>query len=588
MDGRRLAAVGVAVALVAVATVAWVVLAPRWAVSVLDRLAVEQLGRHVTATGGTYLDLSPMSIRIEGPALSGAAEQADKLITASSITIPVSFGDLVSRKPNLSNVTLHDAEFALLINERGEASWDFPNARPEGVLGLTLEQASFRYFDARNGQALVLSNVDGRMQVSADGGVTFTGTAVVNARVARIDLTMKSLPRVSEDGSPLELAVEADIMSASFSGRLSTRKVLSLTGPLSLSSRDTANVARWAAIPLAEGMTLPGPLNFDGSLDSAGRAYAIRNAAVTLGQFRGAGDIVADLRGERLKLQANLQSETLWLDALVPSSGAEAGNWGRAVLPLDVLRAFDAEVSILSRTAAFRGFEAAASRFAAILKDGKLNASGAFRLTNGGTATFSAVANSVVLPPGGSLSIKAENASLEPVISALTGLNVISGTGNFAVDVSAQGHTQEELVSTLKGTASLSLGNGQLGGVDVASILSTVREKILDGWNAVPGGSQLTKLDASATLEDGVATLTSAQLAMPAYQISLSGTADLLRRALDLKAAFTPPEAAPLPVPVIVQGSWAAPRIYPDIPDILNNPQDGFARLRDVATPQGN
>ena len=349
MHKRRLVAVGAAVALVAVATVAWVVLAPRWAVSALDRMAVQQLGRHVSATGGTYLDLSPLSIRIEGLSLSGAADHADSLVTAGSMTIPVSFGQLVSRHPSLANVTLRDAEFALLVNERGEASWDLPDARPDGGLGVTLEQASFRYFDARNGQALMLPNVDGNMQVSADGGVTFKGTAVINSRMVRIDLALKSLARINEDGSPLELAVDTDIMSASFSGRLSTRKVLSLTGPLSLSGRDTANIARWAGIPLAEGMTLPGPLNFDGSLDSAGRAYAIRNAALTLGQFRGAGDIVADIRGERLKLQANLQAETVWLDALVPSSGAEAGNWGRATLPLALLRAFDAEVSILSR-----------------------------------------------------------------------------------------------------------------------------------------------------------------------------------------------------------------------------------------------
>ena len=588
MDGRRLAAIGAAAALVAVATVAWVVLAPRWAVTVLDRLAEQQLGRHVTATGGTYLDFSPLSIRIEGPALSGVAETADKLITAGAITIPVSFGELVSRQPSLANITLHDAEFALLINERGEASWDFPDAKPEGALGITLEQASFRYFDARNGQALVLSNVDGGMQVSAEGGVSFNGTAVINSRVVRIDLSLKSLPRINDDGSPLELAVESDILSANFSGRLSTRKVLSLTGPLSLSSRDTASVARWAGIPLTETMTLPGPLNFDGSLDSAGRAYAIRNAAITLGQFRAAGDVVADLRGERLKLQANLQSETVWLDALVPASGADGASWGSTALPLGLLRAIDAEVSILSRAASYGGFQAGASRFAAMLKDGKLEASGALRLANGGTATFATEADSVVLPPAGSLSLKAENAELEPLIAALTGVRALSGTGSLAIGLSARGQTQEELVGTLKGTASLSLGNGKIAGLDIAGILSAVRERFVEGWTALPGATPLTKLDASMTLEDGVAAITSAQLAMPSYQISFSGTADLLRRALDIKADFTPPEAAPLPVPVIIQGKWTAPRIYPDIPDILNNPQGGFARLRGGATPEGN
>jgi AsmA protein len=70
--------------------------------------------------------------------------------------------------------------------------------------------------------------------------------------------------------------------------------------------------------------------------------------------------------------------------------------------------------------------------------------------------------------------------------------------------------------------------------------------------------------------------------------MSLTGTVDLLRRALDVKAELQPPETAPLPVPMIVQGNWAAPRIYPDIPDILNNPEGGFARLRPIESLPAN
>ena len=52
--------------------------------------------------------------------------------------------------------------------------------------------------------------------------------------------TLKSLARVNADGSPLELALAANAGAANFSGRLSTAKVLSLAGPVSLSSHDPA------------------------------------------------------------------------------------------------------------------------------------------------------------------------------------------------------------------------------------------------------------------------------------------------------------------------------------------------------------
>ena len=588
MDRRGLMAVGAAVALIAVATVVWVVLSPGWVVPALGRIAEQQLGRAFSSTGGAHLDFSPLSLRIEQPVLAGLTEASAGLLSGGTLVIPVSFGQILSRKPDLTRISLSESEFALLIDERGQASWDFPEAAAGQELAITLKQASFRYFDARNGQALTLSNVDGLMRITPEGGVTFTGTAVIKSQVAHIDLELRSLPRVNAGGSPLEVVIESGAASVSFSGRLSTGKVLNLAGPLSLSTRETATLARWAGIPLAEGTSLPEPLNLDGALDSAGRAFAIRNAAVTLGQFRAAGDVVADLRGERPKLQANLQAETLWLDALLPSAGAGPEAWGRAVLPVQALRAMDAELSIIARTVAFSGFTGGVTRFAATVTDGRLESSGAARLDTGGTASFRIQVDSAVLPPSGIVGITAENAGLGPLIGALTGVTALSGTGNLNLELSAQGQTQEELVSTLKGAASLSLNGGQLAGSDIGGTIAAVRERILDGWTAVPGGTPVDSLSATASLADGLATLGASELATPGLRMSLSGTVDLLRRALDLKAELLPPETAPLPVPVIVQGNWAAPRIYPDIPDILNNPEGGFARLRPDKIPPGN
>ena len=588
MDRRGLMAVGAAVALIAVATVMWVVLSPGWVVPALGRIAEQQLGRAFSSTGGAHLDFSPLSLRIEQPVLAGLTEASAGLLSGGTLVIPVSFGQILSRKPDLTRISLSESEFALLIDERGQASWDFPEAAAGQELAITLKQASFRYFDARNGQALTLSNVDGLMRLTPEGGATFTGTAVIKSQVAHIDFEIRSLPRVNAGGSPLEIVIESGAASVSFSGRLSTGKVLNLAGPLSLSTRETATLARWAGIPLAEGTSLPAPLNLDGALDSAGRAFAIRNAAVTLGQFRAAGDVVADLRGERPKLQANLQAETLWLDALLPSAGAGPEAWGRAVFPVQALRAMDAELSIIARTAAFGGFTGGVTRFAATVTDGKIESSGAARLDTGGTASFRVQVDSAVLPPSGILGITAENAGLGPLIGALTGVTTLSGTGNLNLEVSAQGQTQEELVSTLKGAASLSLNGGQLAGSDIGGTIAAVRERILDGWTAVPGGTPVDSLSATASLADGLATLGASELATPGLRMSLSGTVDLLRRALDLKAELLPPETAPLPVPVIVQGNWAAPRIYPDIPDILHNPEGGFARLRSDKIPPGN
>ena len=588
MNQRRMIAIGAVAGLVSLATVAWVVLSPGWVVGMLDRVTGQQLGRSFSAESA-HLDFSPLSLRLEGPALSGASERSDSLIRAKSMVIPISLGQIVARQPDLSAIALREAEFALLIDERGQASWDFPEAAAGRALNIALEQASFRFFDARSGQALALSNVDGQLQFAADGGVTFRGSAVIASRVARIDFELKSLPRVNADGSPLEIAVESEALSLSFGGRLATGRVLSLTGPMSLTSREPAEVARWAGFDLPESQSLPGPFAVHGGLDSAGRAYAIRKAAITLGEFRGAGDVVADLRGERPKLQVTLEADRLWLDPLVPAAGASEAGWGSALLPLSHLRVMDAELSILARAASYAGFETGAARLAATLTDGRLDSSGAFRLDGAGTAAFTAKIDAVVLPPSGSLRIEAENAELGPLLGALTGVEALSGNGNLKLDLTAQGRTQEELIGTLGGSASLALAGGQIQGADLKAAAGALRERILDGWGATPGATPLETLNANLSIADGLVTLTSAEAATEAFRLTLSGSVDLLRRALDLKLAFQPPETAPLPVPVMITGTLAAPRIYPDIPDILNNPEGGFARLRSAfTTPPGN
>ena len=193
----------------------------------------------------------------------------------------------------------------------------------------------------------------------------------------------------------------------------------------------------------------------------------------------------------------------------------------------------------------------------------------------------------MVLPPAGTFSLKAENAELEPLIGALTGVRALAGTGNLTRASSApRGRRRKSWWHAQGHGAAFRSAAAGLPDTDLGGMVSAVRERILDGWTAVPGG---TPLDNAERQRDACRWprhhRPRPRLATPGLQLSLSGTADLLRRALDIKAEFLPPETAPLPVPVIIQGNWAAPRIYPDIPDILNNPEGGFARLRTVETP---
>ncbi|MGE3874913.1 MAG: AsmA family protein, partial [Parvibaculaceae bacterium] len=75
----------------------------------------------------------------------------------------------------------------------------------------------------------------------------------------------------------------------------------------------------------------------------------------------------------------------------------------------------------------------------------------------------------------------------------------------------------------------------------------------------------------------------------PALTFTGKGEVDLLRQAIDLKvdpqlavagADAATPQLAKFPVAIQVKGPWAAPRIYPDMPGILEDPASAYAALK--------
>lgn len=580
MLDRRLVAGGAGLALVVAVMLGLGLGLPRLAAARLAGLAEQQLGRGVSI-GGASLGLSPLAVHLSDAVLAGPLADDDSLVIARSATIPVSLGQLFGAAPRVDSLSLSGAEIALLINERGEASWDFAGHDLHGPLSVTLEQAHLRYFDIRNSQSMTLGQVDGRLDFTPEGGLAFAGTAVINNRLVRIDADLKSLARVNADGSPLELALSADDGAANFSGRLSTAKVLSLAGPVNLTSATPAGGLRLAGLPVPDQAAMAGPLTIDGALDSAGRAFAIRNASLALGAFRAVGELGADLRNDRPRLQANLAADRLWLDLLLPAAGARNGDWGRNPLPFALLKGLDIEAALETRSLGYGGFSAGPSSLKLTLTDGKLQLDDASRLADNGTLTFTVKADAGAVPPSAGLDIAVTDAPAQPLIGALTGATGLGGNGSFSASLTAAGTTQEEMVGTLKGNVSVDLANGAITGVDLAGLMLAAKHKILEGWQAAPGSTAFTRLAGEARIEDGIASFRGFSIEGADASFTLEGLVDVLRQAIAISASASGHGQPLLPVPVIAKGLWAGPKIYPDLPNILSDPEGGFAKLQD-------
>ncbi len=124
-------------------------------------------------------------------------------------------------------------------------------------------------------------------------------------------------------------------------------------------------------------------------------------------------------------------------------------------------------------------------------------------------------------------------------------------------------------------------------------LIRNVGATILNGWQAgTQEKTDFAQFGAGFRLQNGQATTNNIQLAGPLVRVTGAGTADVGAKTLQFKlepklvmslegqgGAATP---AGLGVPVMVQGTWGQPKIYPEFAGILDNPDAAFAKLKEL------
>lgn len=585
---------GAAIVALVIGLLGWLILAPGWAVPVLQEQVQLQLGRKLDVKGGARLVFSPsLAIQMDHVSLAAATDQEGPFITAKAIRIPVGFGQLISRNADFSKLTLESAEFAFLIDERSQVTWGFAGVKSPHAITIGIENGAMRFFDARNGQSFALSGASGSVDIGADGDLYIKGTAEIGGRLARIQAFIKSLQRIHADGSPLDITVETAEMAAVFNGRIATAKVLDLAGPVSITGPNLRAAARWAGLAVAEGANYR-RFAVAGGLDSAGRAFAIRSAAVELDDLKATGDMALDFRGGLPKLQAALVAPSLILEAFLPDSGAKPDAWGSIPLGFKFLRVLDAEITVQTPAFFYGQMVAGPARIVATLSNGKLDSSIVLQTASSGNATISSTLDTATSPPVFSMTLKSENINAKEILPGLANIAWLSGKGSINASLSGVGQTQQEIIGTLKGNAELSLTEGEIEGINIVTALGAVSQRILQGWlDGGMGNTAFASLSVSAIATDGIVNVENLKLESPALVTGAKGEVDLLRRAVDLRADPRLRTGADgvttgLPVSVVVKGPWANPKIYPDMKGILLDPPTAFETLKTIGLTTGN
>jgi AsmA protein len=302
----------------------------------------------------------------------------------------------------------------------------------------------------------------------------------------------------------------------------------------------------------------------------ANQVIRLHKAVVTLDSNQVSGDVTVALAGARPKVTANLAAGALNLASLgggsgggAAGSGGGAGSsasagWSKAPIDASAMGAMDADVSLSAASLDLGAVKLGKSAISVALAAGR-----AVVTLKPVTAYQGAVSGQVTVDGARGLSVASNlnisNMALQPLLSDYAGYKRLIGTANAKVALAGAGGSMDAIMHSLSGSGSISIGKGEIQGLDLAGMLTSMNMNYMGaGAKTIFDG-----ITASYTVKGGVLSNNDLSLKAPLLTASGAGTVNLGARTLDYTVTPTALQglagAQGVSVPLKISGPWAAP-----------------------------
>jgi len=623
---RLLVFAGSAAALVAALLVVVPLLVPASAIKgQLADYVRETTGRQLAIQGDGHFRLIPSAgVTFERVRLSGPDGDLDTpFLAADAITAELSLLSLASGGLVFDALTLERAVVDLRQDENGRANWEFGEAAPEAVsrapralragvagadtrLGLrriALRDSTLRYHARDGATPLELSRANVVMRwPDPAAAATLTGSFLLREREIMIEAGLET-PRRIQRGEQAQLVVDLASAFANlrFDGQVLSDRGKRLSGTVQASS-DTPGALFAAAgasvAPAIEAFKINGRLEArQGDIRLSGLSVAIDNMTAR-------GELAIVDGDERPVLTGRLDFDTLDLDklALAPlperSDSARLDSGGlwpaRANTPdktrvsVEGLDALDAALSLSAGSLTRKSLSGRDAAVTARLDNGVLRLHVSSLSLYGGSATARAELSGHEGVPVISARLNVSDVSALPLFRDAASFDWVSGTMSGAVNLASGGDTLDGLRERLQGEAEMRLRDGALEGLDLPDMLARLQDGDFGEMDRRDGDqTRFTQLAATWTVQRGVAETDDLRLEGPYVNADGAGTVDIRRERIDmrLKPRITPgagetASADAIEIPLRLRGSWEKPKVYPDIDEVLKDPEKSLGAAK--------
>lgn len=555
--------------LIAIAIVLLVTGIPSGFITSLVQNRIErETGYRIAIAGKTAIDVWPsLGLTLHNVTLESPKDGAtDPHLSVGEVRADLPLSSLLSGSPKVSELTIDHPTLRLpMLRERtrvnvpsGTTHADdaTTNATAFPIDRVTVSNGAIVFFDPDNRLEDRINDLDATVTIGADRKIDIAGSARPGNQ--SLKFTIKAAPPTGALGRqniPTELTLDAPgVLMHQLTAKADVRingQVLLING-LSGSLND-GKFNGWASVDLASKPLVKVDLDFQ-QLGFGPASGSPGTSPATQSGTQPWSDVPFDLNGLN------------YVDAQVTISAAE-------------LRFGDARFAPASVSATI--------------------ANGVLQTTFSRLGTYDGEANgtlSVDVSKGSpAYALKADVTGVRalPLLSSLADFDTVDGKMQAKADVQATGNSLRAIMSSVAGTASVDVRDGALRNLNLAKMIRALTSGTLSGWQERPDQTtDLSQLSATATIAQGKATTSDLFLAGPLVRMTGAGTVDLGSKMLafrvEPKLVMTTEgqggSADPigLGIPVIVQGTWGEPRIYPDVAGILDNPGAAYAKLREL------
>jgi AsmA protein len=573
---RALKIAGAAIAaLVAVVVLLLVIGIPSGFMTSAIQARVERdTGYRLTISGATRIGVWPsLNVTLNDISLQNPKDRdsSDRL-TVGRVEADVTLESLWSGRPHITELTVDRpvVHVPLLRQRIPQAP---PSAKPAASAGeddanaavidhVTVTDGAMEFSNPRDRVDDRIDGINIEAAIGGDRTINLTGSAHASEHPLKFRLkAAMPAPPVARQNIPVDLVLDMpDALKTPLSGRAEVR----LNGSVVMINGVTGTLGDgafngWASVDIASKPLVKLDLDFQ-RLEVAGPAAA---------------------------------SPAQPSQSSPPSQQPSQQPWSNAPIDLKGLNYVDAQIRISAAALNIGEAQFAPAAIDAMLAGGVLKANVSNLGAYGGLANGDLIVDASADDPAYALRSDLAGVRALPLLKNAAGFDRLDGKLLAKIAVRASGASLRAIVSSLGGTVVANFQDGAIRGLNVAQMIRSLTSGTLSGWQDTRDQStDLTQLAASFRVEKGHAATSDLNLVGPLVRMTGAGAVDLPTKSLafriEPKLVMTTEgqgrasDPVGLGIPVVIDGPWAEPRIYPDMAGILDHPEDAYARLKQM------